>query len=177
VADLALTFFPGKCREAGCNRPAGAFSVCKEHQSVEVNRQFIALVKSRQAHPDALPCFNSTDEYREYVVAYKLAQPNGVGSQFKVDPCRDCDPKYRDRMIAAGRCQHPETVFIRSNRFAGDRIGVALLEDKKHSAWEAAVMGLSGPVVSLPQPEVIDQTVARLSVKKKMGRPKKGEQR
>lgn len=177
MTELALTFFPLRCRTEGCKRSAGVFSVCKEHEERELRVAYLKMVRDGQVQHLAPPCFGSDQEFREYAVAFKLSQPSEVGKQFYVDPCRDCTPVYRDKMIAAGRCQHPETVFIRSARFAGDRIGVPLLDEKKAAPWEAAIMGLSGPVVGLPAPEVIDQAVARISVKRRIGRPKKGEQR
>lgn len=177
MPELALTFFPPKCRVAGCNRSAGVFSVCKEHEERELRVFYLKMVRDGQAPHFAPPCFPSEQAFREYAVAFKLSQASGTGKQFMVDPCRDCTPKYRDAMAAAGRCQHPETVFILSSRFAGDRIGVPLQDEKKAAAWESAIMGLSGPVVGLPSPDVIDQAVTRISAKRKIGRPKKGEQR
>ena len=76
-------------------------------------------------------------------------------------------------MVATGRCSHPETVFIRSDRFAGGTVGVALIDPAKSSAWEGAVMGMSGAVVSMPQGDVIDTIITKLSQKKKIGRPRK----
>ena len=125
------------------------------------------------ALPEAPKCFDSSLAYREYAVAFYLAQPSGHGSQFSVDHCRDCEPKFKRQMVEAGRCSHPETVFIRSERHAGDTIGVPLTDLSKSGPWESAVMGMSGPVVSMPQPEVIDKIVTQLSEKRRIGRPRK----
>lgn len=149
------------------------FGVCQTHEPDAIRHEYLRLVIEGRALPEAPRCFESTLAYREYAVAFYLAQPSGHGSQFFVDHCRDCGPKFKQRMVEAGRCSHPETVFIRSERYAGDTIGVALTDLSKSGPWESAVMGMSGPVVSMPQPEVIDKIVTQLSEKRRIGRPRK----
>lgn len=173
MSELSLSLFPRKCKHVDCNSTAGVFGVCRAHEFDAVRRQYLRLVIDGSALPEAPPCFDSTQAYREYAVAFYLAQPSGHGSQFSVDHCRDCEPKFKQRMVDAGRCSHPETVFIRSERFAGDTIGVPLTDLSKSGPWESAVMGMSGPVVSMPNPEVIDKIVTQLSEKRRIGRPRK----
>jgi hypothetical protein len=173
LSDLSLSLFPRKCKHIDCNSTAGVFGVCRAHEFDAVRRQYLKLVVDGSALPEAPKCFDSTRAYREYAVAFYLAQPSGHGSQFFVDHCRDCEPKFKKRMVEAGRCSHPETVFIRSERFAGDTIGVSMIDLSKSAPWESAVMGMSGPVVSMPDPEVIDKIVTQLSEKRRIGRPRK----
>ena len=63
--------------------------------------------------------------------------------------------------MQAERCTHPETVFIQSDRYQGDIIGVAA--GKSTTQWESAMMGMYGPVVKLPPHEVTEQMLAKIA--------------
>jgi len=174
LSRLNLSFFPRKCGHAECGATASAFGVCKEHEHDAIARAFLVLKKEGRVLDQHPTCFGSAQEYKEYAVAFDLAQARGGGGRTQsVDHCRDCGPKFKQRMLDAGRCAQPETVFIFSDRFAGDLIGVPLTSLVKSGAWENAVMGISGPVMSMPKPAVIDEVVARLSAKRRIGRPRK----
>ena len=51
-------------------------------------------------------CFDSETQWSDY-------QREAKASGWPADRfCRDCSPEYRNQMIRAARCAHPETVFI-----------------------------------------------------------------
>jgi hypothetical protein len=120
-------------------------------------------------------CFDSTEQWHEYTVAYYLSSSTKgyKGKPPRIDYCRDCTKKHKERMLAEGRCDHPETVFVRPDGVDKDVIGIALVDYKKSGAWEQAVMGMSGQVVTMPPGEVIDSVLGVLSRHKAGGRPKK----
>jgi hypothetical protein len=54
-------------------------------------------------------CFESVAQWVEWK---SLANFSGKFVGREIPYCEDCLPDYRDRMILAGKCTHPETVFI-----------------------------------------------------------------
>lgn len=170
--DLTLTLLPTKCRHEGCNSPSAVFGFCNRHEGEAIQQEFEWMVGHGMADQQTPACFDSDVEWREYAVSFLLASRAMNGSVPKVDYCRDCTPKHKALMLAEGKCAHPETVFIQSERHR-DVIGVALIDRRKPDAWEKAMMGISGPVVALPASEVIDKVVGELSQSKKPGRPRK----
>jgi hypothetical protein len=71
-------------------------------------------------------CFES----RVAVQAWLEARGNTKPCEAKDSPCADCSVEYRDAMTLAGRCAHPETVFI-------DGAGINQLD----SRWRDMVRG------------------------------------
>lgn len=59
--------------------------------------------KNGKHHPS---CFNSTASYVEWLKAARMC---GVHASHGF--CSDCLPEYKRDMLAAGRCDHPDTVF------------------------------------------------------------------
>lgn len=55
------------------------------------------------------PCFESVAQWVEWK---SLAEHSRVHVGREITFCEDCLPDYRDRMIASGRCEHPETIFV-----------------------------------------------------------------
>lgn len=55
-------------------------------------------------------CFDTDEQYRNW---QKMAK-RYTGSYVlkKSEHCLDCTPEYKKRMIQAGRCQHPQVVFV-----------------------------------------------------------------
>lgn len=51
--------------------------------------------------------------------------------------CADCLPWWRDAMVAAGRCAHPETVFVRAADDPDDIYGL----NCRDRGWETVVTG------------------------------------
>lgn len=54
-------------------------------------------------------CFDSIEQYREW---YEIMIFSSRGERNSPTICRDCTPEYQSRMIMAGRCEEPGTVFI-----------------------------------------------------------------
>lgn len=48
------------------------------------------------------PCF-TVEEFESYFWKMEGA--------LRAYPCSDCDANYRDKMVACGRCRHPDAVF------------------------------------------------------------------
>lgn len=94
-------------------------------------------------------CFESDEQWGQYQLLWRLSQ--GMAA---VRFCTDCLPEYRDRMIAEGRCAHPETVFVHNG---GEVIGV---NGDRWSTWLGAISGTRGPVVSPPARIVRDKFIA-----------------
>jgi hypothetical protein len=57
-------------------------------------------------------CFQSAEQYALWKQAEAAAKQYS-----KAEHCVDCQPAYQAKMLAAGRCEHPET------RFREDEIG------------------------------------------------------
>lgn len=57
-----------------------------------------------------LQCFDSTREYEAWLSMMRSSGGYAYGSKTH-GPCWDCTPEYKDAMVKAKRCEHPETVF------------------------------------------------------------------
>ena len=151
-------FAVGTCRVC-CIKPAGLFGFCDEHQKSALRTYFRDAVYHGFAEAITPKCFKSDESYHEYVATFLGAYGSEL-KQPKVEVCRDCNPEYKEQMMKEGKCDHHETVFIRSNRMGGEVIGVAI--GKSTSAWENAMMGVSGEVVKLPPHYAIDETLKQI---------------
>lgn len=60
-------------------------------------------MRTRDSRP---ACFESEQQWREWCA---LAGLSGLP---RCRYCVDCTPEFLDAMAAAGRCEHPETVFV-----------------------------------------------------------------
>ena len=148
---------------AGCNSASGVFGVCRTHEHEVIQTQFYQAVDAGICSKEKPPCFSTDAEWREYVVANVLSRDKKSKSP-NIDFCRDCTIRHKESMVTAGRCVHPETVFIRSDRHQGDVIGVSM--GRLSTQWESAMMGMYGPVVKLPPPQIIDQILAKIAQEK-----------
>lgn len=74
------------------------------------------------------PCFNSSDEYYQWVYLLRLS-----GENMRVGFCFDCTPTYKMEMMRNDRCTHPETQFL-------------VLRDKK-DLEQVALVGVSSASV------------------------------
>jgi len=168
LINLRLTVGQQICVFKGCENQGSIFGVCKDHEDGAIRELFLQTVNEGLCTYDAPRCFSSHAKWREYVAACMISRKDESGY---INHCRDCTPDYKKTMMRAGVCDHPETVFIRSNRFKGEVIGVCIDPRIKRTAkWEEAVMGISGEIVQLPPPEVIEQKLAKIS---KDAEPKK----
>lgn len=62
-----------------------------------------ARVSGQQWNAATVPrCFASESDWLEWISALERAH----------SPCEDCSSAYKARMLAAGRCERPETVFV-----------------------------------------------------------------
>lgn len=175
---LTLSIAPGECRHSGCGKPARLFGICRDHEPRHIHQYFMTAVKSGACQHKTPSCFPSDEEWHEYVAAWVVANYNNFSARARVDYCRDCNLKFKTEMTAANRCDHRETVFIRSEKHGGDVIGVSVDAELRYTqAWEVAVVGLSGDVVASPPAEdmtVVLNKIQEKSVKKKRGpKPKK----
>lgn len=162
-----------RCAVSGCHRFGGLFGVCSQHEEREVGQHFRRAVSQNQCEGTRPSCFNSDAQWREYAVAFVIGgRGNGSGDRKPtVSYCRDCTSAYKKQMMEEGRCDHPETVFVRSEKHQGDVIGVPHETQRKSTiGWESAVMGMMGDVVGMPPPEAIDTTLNRIAEARK---PKK----
>ena len=167
---LYLSIARGQCSVAGCNSSSGVFGVCHIHERELIQGQFYQAVDRGVCSQEKPPCFSTDDEWREYVVANVLSRDKKSKVPV-IDYCRDCTTQHKDSMMAAGRCIHPETVFIYSDRHQGDVIGVSM--GRLSTQWESAMMGMYGPVVKLPPHETIAEMLAKIAqdkAPKKRGR-------
>ena len=175
---LTLSVSRGECKHAGCGNKARLFGVCREHEKQDIYRYFEHAVKTGACERETPPCFRSPEEWHEYVAAWVCANHNNFSGRARVDYCRDCNLKFKADMLAANRCGHPETVFIRSEKFGGDVIGVSVDHELRYTqAWETSVAGLAGDVVAMPDELDLTETLNKIqakSAKKKRGpKPKK----
>lgn len=169
MIDLSLSLSPRKCKHVGCSKPAAMFGVCQGHERNDIIRHFLWAVNSNSANESVPACFNSRTEWMQYVVATKLSSTSGLAHTKTIDYCRDCTPKYKRECVGNGKCSHVETVFIRSDNHNGGLIGVSIPTMGKSDAWEKAIMGMSGPVVELPDASVIDEQLTIINTPKKRG--------
>lgn len=106
---------------------------------------------------DRPACFDSLEQW-ELWKAY-----NGLLSERAPSICADCLPEYRDKMIDAGRCESPMTVFVIDK--GGSVRGVS----PEEGGWVGAVTGKftgSGKqsaraVVAMASPEAIIRELRR----------------
>ena len=92
----------------------------------------------------------------------------------RIEHCRDCTPAYRDEQHALGKCDHPETVFVRPDTSNGGVIGIPMNNKRDPRRWEQAMMGMLGSVVALPSTRAMEAVMNKIeSSKRKSGRPKK----
>lgn len=98
------------------------------------------LVRENMAIP--MPaCFENAKEYGEYVSLWERS----VKGASICDACNDCTAKFRDRMIDAGRCDHPETTFARDRE--GEVVGVSATNP---ITWLRAISNQAGFTVTDP---------------------------
>ena len=72
------------------------------------------------AHP---ACFDNRFQFLDWVHAARVANPGPSGY------CADCTPEYKDAMIKANRCAHPNVVFRVYNEEGV--IGLRKLKDRQ----------------------------------------------
>jgi len=60
-------------------------------------------------------CFDTMKDFKSWVAAARASHPHPAHSY-----CEDCTQEYKDRMIIANRCGHPQTIF---RRFHGEVVG------------------------------------------------------
>lgn len=94
-------------------------------------------------------CFDNAEQWSQYQKLWRLSKGSA-----RLDMCYDCLPHYRDEMIKAGRCTHPETVFVEE---CGEVVGIS---GRKWSTWLHSVSGKRGLVVSPPDKQVRDKFIA-----------------
>lgn len=168
MTSLRLTVGQQVCGHKGCEEQGGIFGFCKQHEGAVIQELFEQTVAEGYCPHEAPKCFDSHAKWREYVAACMISRKDESGY---INHCRDCTPEYKVAMMRKGACEHPETVFIRAKRFQGEVIGVCIdTRYKRTSKWEIAVMGLSGDIVHMPPPEVIEQKLSKIS---KDAEPKK----
>ena len=163
-----------KCEAPGCNLQAGTLGFCGKHAVQHIDAGFERAVQSGHALRNTPPCFSQPADYREYVVLFMASMVGGAKARNSIDYCRDCNPKYQQQMLDTGRCNHPETVFIRDEKTGGDMTGISDVDIRR---WETAIIGAHGPVVKVPDEEIVARMLEHIgtaeSLKRKPGRPKK----
>jgi hypothetical protein len=108
------------------------------------------------------------------VVAFVWSSSTERRSSVRIEHCRDCTPSYRDEQYALGKCEHPETVFVRPDTANGGVVGIPNNNMRDPRRWEQAMMGMLGTVVALPSTNAIEEVMEKYeSSKRKSGRPKK----
>lgn len=155
-----------KCSHPDCFEPAGMYGVCRHHEAAHIESWYSKAVRAGVVEDKAPACFAGKQEWKEYVVAWLMAgrQSENRGKRVGVSYCRDCTVAFKAQMMEEGRCQHPETVFIRADRGMGDVIGVAIDRPGRTQAWESAIMGASGEVVKLPPEEHLTRTLRQMEL-------------
>ncbi len=136
----------GKCIVEFCINQGGHLGYCKEHYEHAILRRH-ARLRAAGANAPTPACFPSDSDWREYEVLSANAR---FGSRARkqplgANPCLDCTPEYQARMLAAGKCAHPETVFIKRRDS-----GVEGVNKQSRGQWVLAVTGALGPVVKRP---------------------------
>ncbi len=163
-----------RCSFLHCEHPSGFYGYCLGHEPEFVRTEFDRLVVSGVANPSRPPCYESDRKWKEYVVAFVWSSAGDRRSGVRVEHCRDCTPAYRDEQYVLGRCEHPETVFIKPDTSNGGVVGVPNNNKKDPRRWEQAMMGMLGTVVSLPSTQAMEDVMTKYEAsKRKSGRPKK----
>jgi hypothetical protein len=132
------TLFATICQHHGCGRKPELLGFCDEHyqESIDIRHQQIEMEGLSQVPWE---CFENEREWREYQVM-------AVTSRRQLaNPCLDCSPEYRDRMVLQHRCRHPETVFI-----SGRGDGMVGINGTHLQEWSDACAGKTGKVVNAP---------------------------
>ena len=174
---MSLANKRGVCLSDECDGAAGLFGYCLAHETEFVGQAFDRYVAIGAAEREKPTCYESQQKWMQYVVSYIFCSAPDRRDGVTVEHCKDCTPKFRDEQIEMGKCQQPETVFIRPEG-KDTVIGVPLLDMRvptKVQRWEKAVMGMSGAVVSLPRPEILSKIIETVSIRRarSAGRPKK----
>lgn len=163
-----------KCQIAECVQPSGFYGYCLGHEPEFVAKEFDRLVETGVAAQQKPTCYESQRKWSEYVVAFVWSSAPDRRATVTIEHCKDCTPAYRDEQYAVGRCQHPETVFVKPDTSNGGLVGIPLKNARDSRRWEQAMMGMLGQVVSLPSTKAMEEVMQRIeSSKKKVGRPKK----
>ena len=90
---------------------------------------------SARAKPSAKPaCFNTMKDFKSWVEAARSSHPHPAHSY-----CEDCTAEYRDKMIIAGRCGHPQTKF---KKVYGELVGRRPVTEIK-KLRDAAILGIT----------------------------------
>jgi hypothetical protein len=60
-------------------------------------------------HSTARPsCFDSQEQYQSYLYYKRVSADFGLHR----GACQDCLPEFKTQMLDAGKCDHPETIFV-----------------------------------------------------------------
>lgn len=152
------------CKAPGCSLAAGVLGYCARHSEFNIKDAFLAAVEKGYASPHMPPCFGAMADYQEYIVRFIVSMwGTGARARNEVDYCRDCSMSFKSDMEKAGRCNHPETIFLYDERLHGDLIGVSCANPAR---WEASIIGSFGHVVRVPPDEVVAQMFKNLSRRK-----------
>lgn len=152
-----FSFEAGGCTYPYCDQEAEHLGFCAKHYRLEMDRRHRAVVSKGLDRP-MWPCFDDEQSWRDYEVLCTQA-PGGGGVKARArqaqpaNACADCTHEYRNRMVAAGRCKHPETVFIMRNLGSGGTVHTGINGDQ--SEWVRAVEGRIGAVVGAPDPHLV----------------------
>lgn len=149
-----FTMFASRCQAEGCGKKADAFGYCSHHYEYEIRRRHASLTH-RNATTPRPPCFDSEWSWMEYQVMSAECVESTAKPLAK--PCADCTPQRRDAMIAAGRCNHPETVFV-----ASKTEGLMGFNADDGMRWLEACDGAAGKVISMPTTQARIKAAARL---------------
>lgn len=157
-----------------CEHPAGFYGYCLGHEPGFVRAEFDRFVTAGVANSVRPKCYESDRKWAEYVVAFVWSSAPDRRASVRVEHCRDCTPSYRDEQHELGKCEHPETVFVRPDTSNGGVIGIPNNNKKDPRRWEQAMMGMLGAVVALPTSKAMDDVMRKMdALRKKAGRPKK----
>lgn len=163
-----------KCQIVQCTEPSGFYGYCLGHEPEFVAKEFEGLAEKGLVAKQKPTCYESQRKWTEYVVAFVYSSAADRRATMQIDHCKDCTPSYRDEQYGLGRCEHPETVFVKPDTSNGGLVGIPMKTSKDPRRWEQAMMGMLGQVVSLPSTKAMEEVMNKIeSSKKKIGRPKK----
>jgi hypothetical protein len=82
------------------------------------------------------PCFTNAKQFREYIELVKTVRQPADANNY----CLDCTAKYQQDMISEGRCDHPETRFVKWRTTVKQRGADGIIVVKRN---EVDIVGIS----------------------------------
>lgn len=146
-----------------CSNEVSRIGMCVDHYKIWLRSEFADIIQKKQNKPKPT-CWPEDKSWEEYQVLARYSR-----RKFRTH-CADCLPAYKVQMVAQGRCQNRETVFV--ERKGGEVVG---MNRTQLNYWPMAVAGKLGKVVGMPDAEGLREGFKLVDANKRISQQRHGD--